>query len=103
MCPFLFFILRVQEVGHVAQLFGRSLESFNLFTQLSLFGLLLTKHLVDILHETASYGTVRFDNYIVNEGSKLRVTGVTFKACVFLQQFGNLPKTTDRRGFFINT
>jgi hypothetical protein len=48
------FFLRVQEVGHTPELFRRGLQGFDLLAQLSLFGLLLAKHLVDISHETAS-------------------------------------------------
>jgi hypothetical protein len=56
-----FLIFRVQEVSHTPELFRRRLQSLNLFAQLSLFGLFLTQHLVDISHETPPDGhfTVR--------------------------------------------
>src|SRR5579864_1689357 len=54
MGAFFFLFLRIQEVGHVAQLFGCRLQSLDLLASLGLFGLLLAKHLVDISHETAS-------------------------------------------------
>jgi len=73
----LFFILRVQEVSHAAQLFRCRLQGFNLLAQLGLFGLLLPEHLVDISHEYCLLkGTVRFDYYVVNKRRSLRVTGV---------------------------
>jgi hypothetical protein len=46
----LFFVVVVEQVSHAAELFCRSLKSFNLLAQLRLFGLFLVQYLVDIPH-----------------------------------------------------
>ena len=51
---FLFLVLSIQEVGYTAELLGRTLQGFDLLAQLSLFGLFLPEHFVDISHATAS-------------------------------------------------
>jgi hypothetical protein len=46
----LFFLIVVEQVSHTAELFGGTLQSFNLFAQLRLFRLFLMKYFVDIPH-----------------------------------------------------
>jgi hypothetical protein len=46
----LFFLIVVEQVGHTAELFGGSLQSFDLLAQLCLFRLFLMKYFVDIPH-----------------------------------------------------
>jgi len=42
-------------MGYAAKLLSGSLQGFDLLAQLSLFGLLLSKYLIDILHDAASF------------------------------------------------
>jgi hypothetical protein len=46
----LFIVLVFQQVGHAAELFRRSLQSFNLLAKLRLLGLFPAQYLVDIPH-----------------------------------------------------
>jgi hypothetical protein len=47
---FFFVVLSIQQVSHVAKLFGCSLQCFDLLSKLRLLGLLLAENLVDISH-----------------------------------------------------
>jgi hypothetical protein len=47
---FLFFVLRVQQVSYIAELFRGALKRLDLLSQLRLLGLFLAEHLVDISH-----------------------------------------------------
>ena len=66
----------VQQVGNAANLFRRGLQSFDLFAQLRLLGLLLAQHFMDVLHVKPPKGNVGSASGVVNEARLQRVTGV---------------------------
>jgi hypothetical protein len=45
-------------MGYAAKLLSGSLQGFDLLSQLSLLGLLLSEYFIDILHDTASFCNV---------------------------------------------
>jgi len=57
---FLLAVFFVQQMGNASQLFGCGLQSFNLFSQLCLLGLLLAQDLVNVFHRITPKGQCRW-------------------------------------------
>jgi hypothetical protein len=66
----------VQQVSHVAKLFGRALEGLDLLPQLRLLSLLFAEHLVDISHGNCLLSAI----YVSMDTSSTNGTGFGLRA-----------------------
>jgi hypothetical protein len=73
---FFVFFFNVQQVSHIAKLFGSALKRFDLLAQLRLLSLLLAQHLIDISHGNCLLSAI----YVSMDTSSTNGTGFELRA-----------------------